>query len=60
MEATVEELPFMDDAEGVLLTASDIEARGRGAVGAAALDLNDVTELEGETTEAREGGLASA
>lgn len=50
----------MDDVEGVLLTASDIEARGRGAAEAAPLDLNDVTELEGETTEGREGGLASA
>lgn len=55
--ATVEEFPFMDDAEGVLLTTSDIEARGREA---AALDLNDATELEGETTEEREGALASA
>jgi hypothetical protein len=58
--ATVEEFPFMDDAEGVLLTTSDIEARGREAAEAAALDLNDATELAGETTEERGGALASA
>lgn len=58
--ATVEEFPFMDDDEGVLLTTSDIEARGREAAEAAALDLNDATEPEGETTEEREGALASA
>lgn len=55
-----EEFPFMDETEGVLLTTSEIEARGREAAGAAALDLSDATEPEGETTEAREGALASA
>lgn len=58
--ATVEEFPFEDDVEGVLLTTSDIEARGRETAEAAVLDLNDAVEPEGEITEEREGALASA
>lgn len=47
----------MDDVDGVLLTASETEARGRAGAGAAA-DLIDVVEPEGETTEGRDA-LAS-
>jgi hypothetical protein len=48
------EVEEMDEAEGVLRTTSDIEARGQEAAGVAALDLNDATE-QGETTEGHKG-----
>lgn len=48
----------LDDVEGVLLTASEIAARGRAGAGAA-VDFRDAIEPEGETTAGRDASLGA-